>query len=319
MYDSLNGKIKYLSLTDTKFIWTPDIFFVNEKAGTRHDVLSDNIVLRIKPNGDIFYSMKVSVTLTCPMNLKKYPFDNQICEMRLTSYGYTVDELILDWKEGNRSIWTNPAVRSLEKFSLRGFNTNMCSEVSTRNPLYSCIVASFEFERNSSWCLIHVFCPTTFFVVLSYLSLWLDDRSTRYLLAIGSLLFQAIFITMVNVSSLPKTTFSKPVDVWTGVCLTMSFACLLVLVGVEKYSKYLTIVTEETEMQQIPKANDSEATESQKQVASYTTKTRLQLLDKQKLEDALLALLPMIFLAFVIIFCIAFGRRQQLLQTSYYF
>jgi hypothetical protein len=310
----MNGRIKYLSLTDTKLIWTPDIYFVNEKTGTRHGVLSENNIIRIEPNGDISSSMKVAVTLTCPLNLKKYPFDNQLCHILISSYGYSVEDMILNWKNDS-NIQINQDAKSVQnKFLLRGFTTSHCPQI-VMSSLYSCIDASFEFSRQSSWCLVHVFIPANFFVVLSYISLWLDGRTTRYQLAMGSLLFHAVLIALVNLSSIPKTSFTKAVDVWTIVCLTMSFTALLILIGTEKYAKYLTIVvTEHTGASETTKALDSETGDSASEAKTKSPQKRLQSLDREKLENGLLALYPMVYLTFIVIFWIAFGRRQQILQ-----
>ncbi len=39
-------------------IWVPDLFFANEKRASFHAVTVHNRLIRIYPNGDIFYSMK---------------------------------------------------------------------------------------------------------------------------------------------------------------------------------------------------------------------------------------------------------------------
>lgn len=44
-----------------------------------------NILLRIYPNGDILYSIRLSLTLACPMDLKYYPLDRQTCSIAMAS------------------------------------------------------------------------------------------------------------------------------------------------------------------------------------------------------------------------------------------
>ncbi len=39
-------------------IWVPDLFFANEKRASFHDVTIQNRLIRLLPNGDLFYSMK---------------------------------------------------------------------------------------------------------------------------------------------------------------------------------------------------------------------------------------------------------------------
>lgn len=81
----MNGHIHYLVLTDPEKIWKPDLFFPNEKKGHFHEIIMPNVLLRIYPNGDILYSIRLSLTLSCPMDLKYYPLDRQTCQLRMAS------------------------------------------------------------------------------------------------------------------------------------------------------------------------------------------------------------------------------------------
>lgn len=39
-------------------MWIPDIYFVNEKSGIKHDLTKENEVVRLWPNGEVFHSMR---------------------------------------------------------------------------------------------------------------------------------------------------------------------------------------------------------------------------------------------------------------------
>lgn len=84
-FDDQNKRINYLVLTDPERIWKPDLFFKNEKEGHYHTIIMPNILLRIYPNGDVLYSIRLSLTLACPMDLKYYPLDRQTCELQMAS------------------------------------------------------------------------------------------------------------------------------------------------------------------------------------------------------------------------------------------
>ena len=73
-YDDMNGRIKFLVLTDPDKIWKPDLFFSNEKDGHFHDIIMPNVLLRIFPDGSVLYSIRISLTLFCPMDLKVRSF-----------------------------------------------------------------------------------------------------------------------------------------------------------------------------------------------------------------------------------------------------
>lgn len=44
-----------------------------------------NVYIRIFPYGSVLYSIRISLTLACPMNLKLYPLDRQVCSLRMAS------------------------------------------------------------------------------------------------------------------------------------------------------------------------------------------------------------------------------------------
>ena len=60
-YDDMGGKIKYLTMTDSTKVWMPDTFFRNEKQGKFHNIIQPNLYVRIFPNGDVLYSIRVSI------------------------------------------------------------------------------------------------------------------------------------------------------------------------------------------------------------------------------------------------------------------
>lgn len=82
---SISGRLKYLTLTEANRVWMPDLFFSNEKEGHFHNIIMPNVYIRIFPNGSVLYSIRISLTLACPMNLKLYPLDRQVCSLRMAS------------------------------------------------------------------------------------------------------------------------------------------------------------------------------------------------------------------------------------------
>jgi len=84
-YDDMGGRIRYLTLTDPAKLWRPDLFFSNEKEANTHDIIMPNVLLRIFPDGGILYSVRISLVLACPMDLKYYPLDKQTCSIKMAS------------------------------------------------------------------------------------------------------------------------------------------------------------------------------------------------------------------------------------------
>ncbi|XP_006732988.1 glycine receptor subunit beta [Leptonychotes weddellii] len=75
-----------------KCLWKPDLFFANEKSANFHDVTQENILLFIFRDGDVLVSMRLSITLSCPLDLTLFPMDTQRCKMQLESFYSQVGE-----------------------------------------------------------------------------------------------------------------------------------------------------------------------------------------------------------------------------------
>ncbi|KAL5274959.1 GLRA3 family protein [Megaselia abdita] len=224
-FDDIQGRLKYLTLTEANRVWMPDLFFSNEKEGHFHNIIMPNVYIRIFPNGSVLYSIRISLTLACPMNLKLYPLDRQVCSLRMASYGWTTDDLVFLWKEGDPV----QVVKNLHlpRFTLEKFLTDYCNS-KTNTGEYSCLKVDLLFKREFSYYLIQIYIPCCMLVIVSWVSFWLDQGAVpaRVSLGVTTLLTMATQTSGIN-ASLPPVSYTKAIDVWTGVCLTFVFGALL--------------------------------------------------------------------------------------------
>jgi hypothetical protein len=56
-----------LTIIDTSRVWSPDLFILNEKESRLHKLLKPNEYIRIFQNGKVLFSIRLSLTLGCPM------------------------------------------------------------------------------------------------------------------------------------------------------------------------------------------------------------------------------------------------------------
>ncbi|VDK83903.1 unnamed protein product [Cylicostephanus goldi] len=52
--------------------------------------------LWVESNGDIGMYVYKSVSFLCPMNIRDFPFDKQVCSVEFSSFAYSSSELILN-------------------------------------------------------------------------------------------------------------------------------------------------------------------------------------------------------------------------------
>ncbi|XP_033632192.1 gamma-aminobutyric acid receptor subunit alpha-6-like [Asterias rubens] len=216
-------------------LWVPDTYFVNEKSAKFHDVIYKNTLIRIRQNGDILYSTRLTVTASCPMNLAFFPMDQQRCSLKMESYAYSDKNVHYYWMP-NSPINVDPAV-TLPQFQFLGNSHRINLEVYYVGN-YSQLIADFYLGREISYYLIQTYMPSTLIVIVSWVSFWIPRSSTPARTALGITTVLTMTTLMGNAgSSLPKLSYVKAIDIFLGMCYFFVFAALLEFALVSYYEK----------------------------------------------------------------------------------
>uniref|UniRef100_S4R751 Glycine receptor, alpha 2 n=1 Tax=Petromyzon marinus TaxID=7757 RepID=S4R751_PETMA len=217
-------------------IWKPDLFFANEKGANFHEVTTDNKLLRIFKDGNVLYSIRLTLTLSCPMDLKNFPMDVQTCAMQLESFGYTMNDLIFEWKqEGAVQVAEG---LTLPQFVLKDEKDLVYCTKHYNTGKFTCIEVKFHLERQMGYYLIQMYIPSLLIVILSWVSFWINMDAAPARVALGI----TTVLTMTTQSSgsrasLPKVSYVKAIDIWMAVCLLFVFAALLEYAAVNFVSR----------------------------------------------------------------------------------
>ncbi|POI29514.1 hypothetical protein CIB84_006737 [Bambusicola thoracicus] len=167
-----------------KKIWVPDVFFVHSKRSFIHDTTTDNIMLRVFPDGHVLYSMRITVTAMCNMDFSRFPLDSQTCSLELESYAYTDEDLMLYWKNGNESLKTDEKI-SLSQFLIQKFHTTSRLAFYSSTGWYNRLYISFTLRRHIFFFLLQTYFPATLMVMLSWVSFWIDRRAVPARVSLG--------------------------------------------------------------------------------------------------------------------------------------
>ncbi|XP_041832129.1 gamma-aminobutyric acid receptor subunit rho-2-like isoform X2 [Melanotaenia boesemani] len=221
-----------------KKIWVPDVFFVHSKRSFIHDTTTDNIMLRVFPDGHVLYSMRVTVTAACNMDFSRFPLDSQTCTLELESYAYTDEDLMLYWKSGDESLSTDDRI-SLSQFLIQKFHTTSRLAFYSSTGWYNRLYINFTLRRHIFFFLLQTYFPATLMVMLSWVSFWIDRRAVpaRVSLGITTVLTMSTIITGVN-ASMPRVSYIKAVDIYLWVSFVFVFLSVLEYAAVN----YLTTV-----------------------------------------------------------------------------
>ncbi|MED6257184.1 hypothetical protein ATANTOWER_014054 [Ataeniobius toweri] len=167
-----------------KCLWKPDLFFANEKSANFHDVTQENILLFIFRNGDVLISMRLSITLSCPLDLTLFPMDTQRCKMQLESFGYTTDDLQFMWQTGDP---VQMDAIALPQFDIRheDIDYGNCTKFYEGTGYYTCVEVIFTLRRQVGFYMMGVYAPTLLIVVLSWLSFWINPDASAARVPLG--------------------------------------------------------------------------------------------------------------------------------------
>uniref|UniRef100_A0A0N5AGP4 Glutamate-gated chloride channel n=1 Tax=Syphacia muris TaxID=451379 RepID=A0A0N5AGP4_9BILA len=228
----------FLTVTWVKdSIWIPDTFFPTEKTAHRHHIDTENMFLRIFPDGQILYSVRLSMTLSCPMKLQNYPFDIQKCNFDIISYAHTTKDLVYRWDTDDEPVRKKGEVgQDLPNFKLTSIVTNDNCTSHTTTGSYGCLRMELRLSRefrfvNASDTFTDkaiLYGPTAMIVVVSWVSFWIDMHSTagRVALGVTTLLTMTTMQSSIN-AKLPPVSYVKLVDYWLGACQAFVFGALL--------------------------------------------------------------------------------------------
>ncbi|XP_046399097.1 glycine receptor subunit alpha-4-like isoform X2 [Ischnura elegans] len=208
-----------------KAIWKPEVYFPNAKHAEFQYVTVPNVLVRINPDGEILYMLRLKLTFSCMMDLSKFPLDSQICTMEVASFSKTTEELRLTWKA------TNPVIMGkglrMPQFEIVDIFATDCQE-SFQIGNYSCLVAEFYLSRSVGFHLVQSYLPTLLIVVISWVSFWMDVDSVPGRTTLGVTTLLAVSSQSSGIQSgLPQVSYVKAIDVWMGTCTAFVFCALL--------------------------------------------------------------------------------------------
>ncbi|XP_004645778.1 gamma-aminobutyric acid receptor subunit rho-3 [Octodon degus] len=222
-------------------IWVPDIFFVHSKRSFIHDTTMGNIMLRVHPDGNVLFSLRITVSAMCFMDFSRFPLDTQNCSLELESYAYNEDDLMLYWKHGNKSLNTEEHI-SLSQFFIEEFSASSGLAFYSSTGWYYRLFINFVLRRHIFFFVLQTYFPAMLMVMLSWVSFWIDRRAVpaRVSLGITTVLTMSTITTGVS-ASMPQVSYVKAVDIYLWV------SSLFVFLSVIEYAavNYLTTVEEQ--------------------------------------------------------------------------
>ncbi|XP_076336970.1 gamma-aminobutyric acid receptor subunit pi-like isoform X1 [Tachypleus tridentatus] len=214
-------------------LWVPDIYFENSKWGEMFKISVPNTNVKVMQDGMIYRYSRYVLQISCPMDLRFYPMDIQICSIRISLFAHPDNIARLHWtndldspvKDIDAIVLLSPV--KLPQFKLSAMNTTEhMQNWNTGN--YTTMIAKFTFSRHLTSYIINTYIPSVLVVLMSWLSFWLDVGAVpaRVTLGVTSLLTLATQVVQSR-SSIPPVAYINALDVWLFFCINMVFATLV--------------------------------------------------------------------------------------------
>ncbi|XP_063224797.1 gamma-aminobutyric acid receptor subunit alpha-2-like [Bacillus rossius redtenbacheri] len=224
-----------LSIKMLERIWRPDTYFYNGKNSYVHTITVPNKLLRLSENGDILYSMRLTIKAKCPMQLRNFPMDRQSCPLLLGSYAYTSRELVYRWQSDSSVDFVSGL--ALSQFDLMSSpQRNLTFQ--RREGQFSVLQVNFNLQRHAGYFLIQVYVPCTLIVVLSWVSFWIHREATSDRVGLGiTTVLTLSTISLDSRTDLPKVRYATALDCFLFMSFFYCIATLLEFAGVHYFTK----------------------------------------------------------------------------------
>jgi len=206
-------------------IWYPDLFVSNEKRGELHTITQPNRYIRIANDGEILLSQRFTLVLSCPMDLKKFPFDTQTCNLQFETYGYDMTAVVFKWAAEDPIQIAEDS--ELPTYDLKTANNKDCTKTYSTGS-FTCIKTEFVFQRKIGYFLINMFIPSFIVVALTWLAFWIlpSPSVTRFML-ISICLLSAIGLMETAKRFTPQVSYIVAMDVWMVMTLVFIIVAMV--------------------------------------------------------------------------------------------
>ncbi|KAM9310856.1 gamma-aminobutyric acid receptor subunit alpha-2 [Pholidichthys leucotaenia] len=219
-------------------IWTPDTFFHNGKKSVAHNMTMPNKLLRIKDDGTLLYTMRLTVHAECPMHLEDFPMDFHSCPLKFGSYAYTISEVTYAWtRNASDSVVVEEESSRLNQYDLLGQTVGQ-ETIKSSTGEYTVMTAHFHLKRKIGYFVIQTYLPCIMTVILSQVSFWLNRESVPARTVFG--VTTVLTMTTLSISarnSLPKVAYATAMDWFIAVCYAFVFSALIEFATVNYFTK----------------------------------------------------------------------------------
>ncbi|GAB6027320.1 hypothetical protein CHUAL_001603 [Chamberlinius hualienensis] len=217
-------------------IWIPDTYFLNGKQSHLHTLTVPNRLIRIDQNGRIFYSQRLTIKASCPMDLRNFPMDTQKCHLQMGSFGYTTKDALYSWNLMRQVTIANDM--KMSQFDLVSTPFSNLTIHAKNSGEHSVLVVTFYLRRHTGYFLLQVYAPCILLVVLSWVAFWINREATSDRITLGvTTILTMTFLGLDSRNDLPKVSYSTALDLFIVISFSFVMATILQFALVHYFTK----------------------------------------------------------------------------------
>jgi len=182
-------------------IWKPEFYWEGAiDIELSHPSRGTGELLFVYPDGSIWWSRQVKITLRCPVNLDRMPFDTQTCPYMMGMYAYSAADVHLTWL-AQQVAFANWQGACLSEWHATSFKQENVEQVyASANFTYAS--AEISFTRAPGAIFNTYFTLSIIFVGLSYLGFFIEPTSMPARVTLGMVCSLTV---LVNLNALKET------------------------------------------------------------------------------------------------------------------
>lgn len=220
---SENGGITEINI-DPGRLWKPDIYLYNN-ADEDHDGAQDKMQTKIKVDhsGTNRWLAPSIIKSSCKINVRYFPFDEQVCELKFGSWTYDARRLDIVAEGPSADTKTTQVNGEWDLVDFPCQRNELFYECCPDQP-YSDVTCTLRIRRRTMYFFVNLIIPCFLITLLSLLSFFLpSEAGERITLVITNLLALTVFMLIVA-DILPATSEVVPL-------ISVYFTSILTEVG----------------------------------------------------------------------------------------
>ncbi|VDM61850.1 unnamed protein product [Angiostrongylus costaricensis] len=302
-----NKPVMPLASKMLKDIWVPDTYIRNGRKSYLHTLTVPNVLFRVRSDGEVHVSQRLTIRTKCPMFLRKFPMDVQACPIEIGSLGYFTNDVTYKWKDVELDEKMGNMLSQYKILNLFKTEHNI-SDYQQTDKNISILRVYFKLQRQQGYYVLQIYTPCTLLVVMSWVSFWINKEASPARVALG-------IMTVLSMSTLgfglrtdlPKVSHSTALDIYIF-CFGFVFAAM-VEYAVINYAQIVYIRKQVHDLKGL-ESNRAVRLFYRMAVKAAKAKKKLKMRDPAKvvnrIDNVSKVIFPSLYVAFNVVYWIAF-------------